>query len=192
MRKKLSFVTLRRFNHFLTLLVIGLALYMVLTPFMPEASWWVKHQAPLISRPATIALPTATPTQNTVVIPSIGLQEIIHEGATKATLHRGVWHRPGTSSPELGGNTVLAGHRFTYHDPAVFYNLNKVALNDPIVAYWKGQRYDYRVTEIRTVQPTAVEVEAPTKRPRLTLYTCTPLWTSNYRLVIIAEPKDES
>jgi LPXTG-site transpeptidase (sortase) family protein len=107
-------------------------------------------------------------------------------------LHFGVWHLPGTGNPATGGNTVLAGHRFTYHDPAVFYHLDKVKTGDPIIMYWNHKKYTYKVTTILTVPPTEVSVQAPTKEPLLTIYTCTPLWTSKYRLVLQAKPVEAS
>jgi sortase A len=160
----------------------------VLLPFVPALSWWVRHQAPIISKPATVHLTEKIPDDNELVIPTIGMQEVAHEGANKWTLHYGVWHIPHTGNPETGGNTVLAGHRFTYHDPAVFYHLDKVKVGDPIVMYWNHKKYSYKVRDILTVPPTAVEVAAPTKDPLLTIYTCTPLWSSKYRLVIQATP----
>lgn len=114
------------------------------------------------------------------------MQEQVYEGQTEAALRNGVWHRPKTSTPEKGSNTVLAGHRFTYSDPAVFYHLDKVKLHDEIILYWNKQKYIYQVTQIKEVSPTAIETENPTVRDTLTLYTCAPLWTSKNRMVVIA------
>jgi len=44
----------------------------------------------------------------------------------------------------------------------------------------------YTVDRIKQVTATAVEIEAPTARPTLTLYTCTPLWNPKDRLVVTA------
>jgi LPXTG-site transpeptidase (sortase) family protein len=187
-----AFLTLRRFNNALTALVIAFALYLILLPFVPALGWWIQHQAPLISKPPTVAAVEKIPDDNELVIPSIGLQQATHEGANKWTLHFGVWHLPGTGNPATGGNTVLAGHRFTYHDPAVFYHLDKVKTGDPIIMYWNHKKYTYKVTTILTVPPTEVSVQAPTKEPLLTIYTCTPLWTSKYRLVLQAKPVEAS
>jgi LPXTG-site transpeptidase (sortase) family protein len=44
--------------------------------------------------------------------------------------------------------------------------------------------------ESKIVDPSAVEIEAPTTQKQLTLYTCTPIWTAKERLVIIAKPTD--
>jgi LPXTG-site transpeptidase (sortase) family protein len=184
-----SYLTLRRFNNLLTAVVVLFALYIVLLPFFPALSWWVQHQAPIVSKPATVSLPEQIPADNTLVIPSLGMKQGVYDGPNKYTLRKGVWHRPQSSTPDKGSNTVFAGHRFTYHDPAVFYHLDKVKAGDPIVLYWNHKRYDYTVRDILTVKPTEIGVEAPTKDPLLTIYTCTPLWTSKFRLVIQAVPK---
>ena len=52
--------------------------------------------------------------------------------------------------------------------------------------------YRYKVESSRTVPDTAIQVEAPTKDARLTLYTCTPLWNPVNRLVVVAKPIMES
>lgn len=187
-----SFVSLRRTNHFLTVVVIGLALYIVALPLMPAASWWIKHEAPVVSKPPSVAVTAQIPDQNVLEISSIGLRETVFSGPTSTTLNKGVWHRPNSNSPDKGGNTVLAGHRFTYSDPAVFYHLDKVAEGAEVTLYWQQKKYNYRVDRIVTVPPTATEIEAPTDKPTLTIYTCTPLWSSKYRLALIASLQEQS
>lgn len=128
------------------------------------------------------------PTDSRLVIPKIALDQHIYEGTSPYLVNKGVWARPNTSTPPKGSNTVLVGHRFTYDGPATFYNLDKVAVGDPIVVYWRGKEYDYKVSETKVVPPTAIDVEAPTKDPQLTIYTCTPLWSAKNRLVVVAKP----
>jgi sortase A len=117
------------------------------------------------------------------------LQQQVYDGASSTTLRKGVWHRPKTSDPTKGSNTVMAGHRFTYKNPeGVFYNLDKIKVDDSIVLYWQGKKYTYKVVATFVVTPDRIDVEAPTKDPRLTLYTCTPLWNPKFRLIIQADP----
>lgn len=188
---------LRSCNHFLSLLAAGLALYILLMPFWPLLSLYLKKmssaQPPLINISATHpANHTDIPAANTLVIPKLYLSARINEGQTLAALRNGVWHRPGTGSPDSGGNTVIAGHRFTYSGQAVFYNLDKLAVGDRAVVFWRGREYDYQISEIKTVGPLASEIEAPTQQPVLTLYTCTPLWSAKNRLIIVANPVKNS
>ena len=191
---------LRFFNNFLTILVALLAVYIIVAPYLPQFEWWLKHDSPVktIVRPnPPVTAPTVSSGGNVgqqavkgdqLIVPALDMREVIHEGKNKWALHFGVWRLPHTSTPDKGGNTVLVGHRFTYAGPAVFYYLDKVVKNDPISLVWSGKVYNYRVEEIRIVPPSEISVEANTEAPQLTIYTCTPLWTSKMRLVIIAKP----
>jgi sortase A len=182
---------LRTINNVLTVVVVAFALYIIAMPFLPAFSWWARHEAPVISKPATVSLAT-TPKDNTLVIPNLGLQEVINEGAGIHTLHFGVWHLPDTSSPDKGGNMVMAGHRYTYSGSGVFYHLDLVKTGDPIVLYWQHKRYNYTVSKTEVVPPTEVSVQAPSSDAHLTIYTCTPMWTFKNRLVVIAVPVPEA
>lgn len=125
---------------------------------------------------------------NKLVVPSIGVDGVIYEGATVSTLNNGIWRRPNTSTPDKGGNTVLSAHRFLYETgPITFYHLDKVKMGDKIYVLWNNKRYEYQVFNISEVLPTQIEVEANTKDPIITLYTCTPLWTAEKRLVVKAK-----
>ncbi len=112
-------------------------------------------------------------------------------GPDARTLNKGPWLRPQGSTPDKGGNTVIAAHRFTYSDrEGDFYHLDKVRPGDEVGLFWKGVKYLYSVQAVKVVGPDAVEIEAPTDQPQLTLYTCTPLWLPKDRLVIIATPQE--
>lgn len=189
-QKFVQLLSLRNLNKLLIASIVVICLYVIVLPYIPQVTYIAKDtfnvRPPLVSA-GTNAATSSYPTDNTVVIPAINLQTQVYDGAYTNTLNKGVWHRPGTSSPDKGGNTVLAGHRFTYSDPAVFYHLDKLNLGDEIIMYWNKQKYVYKVAGIKEVSPTAIEVEDPTDKPRLTLYTCAPLWTSKYRLVITAD-----
>ncbi len=186
-----SRITLRRFNNLLTLIVVLLAAHIAVTPFLPTLEWWSKHEAPIISAQPSVATPKPAdpnaPKENTLIIPSIALQEVIHEGPDISTLRQGVWKLPKSSAPDKNSNTVLVGHRFTYAGAAVFYNLDKVRTGDTMHVYWKSKRYEYKVDTIKVVPPNEISVEAPSKEPMLTVYTCTPLWSFKERLVIQAK-----
>lgn len=126
-----------------------------------------------------------------VLIPSIGVDMDVVEGKTDDALDEGAWIRPNGSKPNLGSNTIITAHRFSYLDGGrSFYNLDKVKNGDEVIVYWKGDRYRYIVNGSQIVKPNAVQVENPTSTPLLTLYTCTPLWTAANRLVITAVPDE--
>jgi sortase A len=116
------------------------------------------------------------------------LDEPVFEGKTQATLSKGLWRRPHGSTPAKENNTVIVGHRLTYTNPrGSLYHLDKVRAGDSIGVTWDNKKYLYTVVEIKVVKADETAVEAPTDTPRLTIYTCTPLWLPKDRLVVVAE-----
>lgn len=179
-------VWLRRINRLLFAAIIIINGYVVLAPLWPNITYRVKAAT---TKPLDEAsFDTLDRTTNHLVIPALRLDKPIYEGPSADALNKGIWHEPAGSTPDKGSNTVLSGHRWLYNNPAsaVFYNLDKIRMGDTIVAVWDKKIYVYRVAEIKTVPPTAVEIEDPSIDNHLTLYTCTPLWTATDRLVIVS------
>lgn len=192
-------MNLKRINSALLVLIILVNAYILVAPAVPGLlfSWHnrggtkkaqltqVIHKAPVVSN---------TPAQpNHLVIPSMLLDNgPIFEGSDSFDLlNKGVWHVAGTSSPDKGGNTVLAGHRFSYTGPrGIFYFLNKVKVGDEIGLWWSNKKYLYKVQTIHEVPPTDLSIEASTTTPQITLFTCTPLWHPTNRLVVTATLED--
>lgn len=190
--------SLRRINTGLLMLILVINAYVVLAPTLPQLQFWLaskgetKQQLTALvenknsSNKEDVAKDIHANT-NHLVVPSMHLNELVHGGDSESALNKGIWRRPLSSTPDQGGNTVLVAHRFTYTNPkGTFYYLDKVQLGDAIALFWEGKKYIYTVTGTKTVAATQIEVEAPTKDSRLTLYTCTPLWLPKDRLVITA------
>lgn len=175
-------------NRGLLLLIILLNGYVIVTPFLPQVTYRVGQ---VFSEPIRVETPEQraeiSRDSDHVVIPKIGLDQKIWFGDNPWLVNKGVWHIPKSSVPGEGSNTVLVGHRFTYKDPAVFYHLDKVETGDTIIVVYDGKLYNYMVKETKIVNPEDVYVEDPTEDEQLTLYTCHPLWSTNHRLVVIAE-----
>ena len=185
-----------RLNDALTVLVILLGFYLVITPLWPQIYFWFKKEPSLnsylYSEDNTNNNSTDNKTEdelngNKLVIPQMKLMADINEGSGINTLSKGAWRRPNTSSPDKGGNTVIVGHRFVYSSTAIFYHLDKLKINDEFIASWDGKIYKYRVRETKVVTPDKIQIESNTEEPILTLYTCTPMWTSRDRLVVISD-----
>lgn len=113
-----------------------------------------------------------------------------------AAMQKGVAHFaiPGANShPGEIGNTVLSGHSSNdLFDPGdykfIFAQLDKLEIGDTIYANYQGKRYTYVVTKKQVVAPTDVSALIyPTNKPIMTLITCTPLGTSQNRLLVTAE-----
>lgn len=192
---------LRSINRFLSWSVGLLAVYILVAPLSPiitsSVSSWLdstngyRYQSVLaVSQQQKVkTLPTPPVGENVLVIPKIGVSTPILEGNSAAILNQGIWRRPRSGTPETGGNTVLTGHRYLYTDgPNTFYFLDRLGVGDRFLIFWQGQEYDYEVEDVRVVPPERVEIERNTKEDIVTLYTCTPLWTSKNRLVVRAHP----
>ncbi len=197
----------RRANHALLAAIILINGYIVAIPLLPNVTyWWQQHHGNkqqelsqrLNSSPdKTTDTPKdaafhAGPGADGLIIPKMLLDTPLVEGPMKDSfnlLNKGAWRLPISTSPDEGGNTVIAGHRFSYTGPrGVFYYLNKLQPGDDIGLWYHGTLYRYAVQSSRTVKATEVSVQQPTADTRLTLYTCTPLWNPVDRLVIVAKP----
>lgn len=186
-------MTLRTFNNILSFVILALVAWVLLSPFIANVTlWWEKqtdrnhgyvYKSDTVSGDANKQLKDI-PKDNRLVIPSIQFDAGIFEGSTPKVLNEGPWRRPGTSDPTRGGNTVIAAHRLNFGGVANFYNLDKIKKDDSLIVYWQGKEYDYKVDQIDTVSPLNIDVEKNTSDPILTLYTCTPLWSSSERLVV--------
>jgi len=184
----------------MAVLLLIVSLYLVVAPFVPELQFRVKKL--LMRNEENAGLERLmqieendggegeieVPDENRLVIPAIDVDVKIVEGYSDEVLTLGAWRRPNSSTPDAGGNTVITGHRFHYLPPnnKTFYNLDKLGKGDKLVVFWKKGRYVYTVSEIFEVTPDQVEIESNTEESVLTLYTCTPLWTSSKRLVVRA------
>lgn len=190
-------MSLRKFNNCLSALVILLGLYIALSPFLPQIAYLLRDKSPNVSAPYSGSLAESvgstataqTPTDNRIVIPGIQLDEPIIESNTINSIQDGgTWRRPNSKTPNIDGNTVIVGHRFLGSNVSTFYHLDKLKVGQKMAVYWEGTEILYEVTEVKIVDATALEIEAPSKEKKLTLYTCHPIWTAKQRLVVIAKP----
>lgn len=101
---------------------------------------------------------------------------------------------PGADShPGQNGNTVLSGHSSndwidSGEEKYIFARLDKLTKGDTIYANYKGTRYTYSVTDTAIVTPKQLDaLDRGNDKPILTLITCTPLGTSEKRLLVFAE-----
>ncbi len=125
----------------------------------------------------------------TLFIDSISIEGKIYQGESSKTIDVGFWHFPHSKFPGQKGNAVIIGHRFQYLPPAknTFFNLDKIAIGDEIVIKHKEGDWKYVVTETKVVDDNDLSVVRDSDDYRLTLITCTPLWTSEQRFVVIAK-----
>ncbi|MFD5537225.1 class E sortase [Streptomyces sp. NPDC127079] len=133
-----------------------------------------------------------------LVIPRLGLRVPIAEGVSKPkVLNQGyVGHYPGTQQPGQAGNFALAGHRNTHGEP--FRHLPRLRREDTIEVETAAGTYTYVVDQILpqtssldsgVVRPVPRSIVKPSYGYRepgyyITLTTCTPEFTSRYRMVV--------
>ncbi|MGW6059871.1 class E sortase [Streptomyces sp. NPDC055189] len=152
------------------------------------------------SRPQSAAAPAPRWDQAYAVlrIPRIGIRVPVAEGVSKsAVLNKGyVGHYPRTAQPGQGGNFALAGHRNTHGEP--FRRIDRLGGGDEMVVETKKAVYTYVVDKvlaqtsardsgvIRAVPRSLVKSGHGYSSPGyyITLTTCTPEYTSKYRLIV--------
>ncbi|MFD4597900.1 class E sortase [Streptomyces sp. NPDC058464] len=133
-----------------------------------------------------------------LVVPRLGLRVPIAEGVSKPKVlnHGYVGHYPGTQQPGQAGNFALAGHRNTHGEP--FRYLPRLRRGDTIEVETEAATYTYAVDQIlpqtssrdsgvvRAVPRSIVKPSYGYKEPGyyITLTTCTPEFTSRYRMVV--------
>lgn len=125
----------------------------------------------------------------TLILENVLIEGKVFQGISSKTMDTGFWHFPLSKYPGQKGNAVIIGHRFFNLPPAkdTFFNLDKVKIGDKIILKHSEGEWEYIVTEIRIVNDNDLSILKDTDDYRLTLVTCTPLWTSEKRLVIISK-----
>lgn len=166
------------------------ALIILLYPWVPEVQYQISWIERVQKPPTETGSASDSDEINRLIIPKIGVDTAIIEGKNESALNQGAWRIPSSSTPDQGSNTVITGHRFRYLPPnnTTFYLLDKLKAGDEIMVVWKRKSYSYAVSEMRVVESTETSIQDQTKDSRLTLFTCTPLFSTAKRLVVVARP----
>lgn len=131
-------------------------------------------------------------------IPRLGVVAPVAQGVGKrGVLDKGyVGHYPGTAQPGEAGNFAVAGHRNTHGEP--FRHINRLRGGDEVRVETREGVYVY-VIDISPAQTSSRDTGVIAPVPRslvkpsagysepgyyLTLTTCTPEFSSKYRLVV--------
>ncbi|WP_328871655.1 class E sortase [Streptomyces sp. NBC_00287] len=164
----------------------------------PEAAPSEASQATQPPAPQRQPTPDWSHAYAILTIPALDLRVPVAEGISKTgVLNKGyVGHYPDTQQPGRPGNFAIAGHRNTHGEP--FRRLDRLGDGDEIVVETKAAVYTYAVDQtlaqtsahdtgvIRPVPRSLVHPGRGYREPGyyLTLTTCTPEYTSRYRLVV--------
>ena len=124
-----------------------------------------------------------------IIINSIDAEGLVYEGTDSHTMNKGFWHFPSSNLPGQKGNMVVIGHRYAKLPPNkdTFFNLDKVKVGDKIEVVQNDNQFTYIVTETKVVEKNDISVLQDCSDYRITLITCSPLWTSKQRLVIVGK-----
>ena len=104
-----------------------------------------------------------------LLIPRLGLDEIVLEGVDGDELNAGPGHLPGSAFPGERGNAIISAHRDRH-----FARLGEIHMGDTVVTESGAHRARWIVIARRVI-----DADAPalfrTKDPTLTLTTCWPI-----------------
>ena len=129
----------------------------------------------------------------TVYVPAMDIELPIYVGATSRNLLKGAAYVSQTSFPIGGKNTnsVICGHR-GYNGSKYFRDIEKMQVGDHVYINNLWQTLVYQVTEIKLVNPNAVEeIKIQEGKDMVTLMTCHPYIGHKYRYLIYCERTGE-
>nr|WP_030250192.1 class E sortase [Streptomyces violens] len=167
---------------------------------LPSPSMRSEHRTVIEESPSGSPSPGPRPDLAYAVlrIPRLGVTAPVAEGVDKGgVLDKGyVGHYPRTAQPGRAGNVALAGHRNTHGEP--FRRLDRLRPGDTVRIDTADARYTYLVertlpqttpgdgTVLARIPYSSVHPGHRYTEPGyyLTLTTCTPEYTSTYRLVV--------
>jgi sortase A len=143
------------------------------------------HLQPMVQSLASIPVPTAAPNQAIrIQIPALEVDAPVVQGDGWEQLKKGVGQNIGSANPGQNGNVVLSAHNDVYGE--LFRFLDKLQPGDQVIVYTQQRQYTYVVDRTTIVEPTAVEVMAPTENPTVTLISCYPYLINKQRIVVFA------
>jgi sortase A len=142
-----------------------------------------EHLRPLVQSLAEVPIPTQGPEQAIrIQIPSINVDAPIVQGDGWEQLKKGVGQHIGSVNPGQEGNLVLTAHNDVFGE--IFRYLDELKKGDQIIVYTNQRAYTYVITGSEIVEPTQVEVMAPTSQETITLISCYPYRVDNKRIAV--------
>lgn len=172
-------------QHMMTCLLAAVTLLILMSP----------NTVPLLAQIDDCLACISIPTLQIASAPVVEAY-ITPDGTTwdVSQLHMTVGHMQRTAWFGEGGNIRLGAHSIGIDgDADIFYNLNSLQIGADIFVETASALYTYRVTEIRRVHQTEIDILLATPTERLTMFTCVPdsynSTTGQYvdRFVVIAE-----
>lgn len=142
-----------------------------------------EHLRPLVQSLGNIPVPTPGPEHaRNIQIDALDIYATIVQGDGWEQLKKGVGQHIGSANPGENGNIVLTAHNDVFG--SIFRYLDRLKPGDEVVVYTSHKAYTYTITGTEIVEPTQVEVMAPTEDPTITLISCYPYMINNKRIVV--------
>lgn len=128
-----------------------------------------------------------------VSVPKIGLDSV-NTLVYSEHFEENLAHLPGSALPGEKGNAFITGHSMLPNfapkgSTAFFAKLPSVKKGDDIIVDALGQRYVYKVTELKIVDPKDISVIMPpdSNGRYISLMTCVPPGFNTHRLVVVGK-----
>lgn len=151
----------------------------------PNESEIPEHLKPLVQSLAQIPVPTSSPQQAIrIQIPAIDVDSPIVQGDGWEQLKKGVGQHIGTPNPDENGNIVLSAHNDIFGE--IFRDLDRLKTGDEIILLTSASTYTYNVKNSQIIEPTQIEVMAPSQDKMVTLISCYPYMVDNKRIAVTA------
>lgn len=151
----------------------------------PNTAEIPENLRPIFFTAQALPVPTSAPHQALrIQIPAIDVDAPVVQGDSWEQLKKGVAQHLGTPNPGETGNIVLSGHNDVFGE--VFRDLDRLQPGDQVIVLTSERRYVYVITGTQLVEPTAVEVMAPTQDQRVTLISCHPYLVDVHRIIVTA------
>lgn len=143
------------------------------------------HLRPMVQSLKDLPIPPSRPEQAIrIQIPALNVDAPIVQGDGWEQLKKGVAQHLGSANPGEIGNMVLSGHNDVYGE--IFRYLDQLQPGDEITVFTQKRQYTYIVSGTVIVEPTQVEVMAPTSDPTTTLISCYPYLIDTQRIAVFA------
>ncbi|MCU0511919.1 MAG: sortase [Anaerolineae bacterium] len=143
----------------------------------------------LVSVPLDYQRPAPTlETARRIVIPEIGVDQVIVQGTDEEALQLGVGQLLNGVTPGTSGNLVLAAHNDVYGK--IFRYLDELQPGMLFEVHTEQKIYTYIITGTSIVDPDDVHVMDDQGRPTATLISCYPYQVNNKRIVVFADRVD--
>lgn len=120
-----------------------------------------------------------------LLIPKISVDIAVLGGTDPAHLEQAPGHWEETPVPGQGGHVVISGHRSTFGSP--FLRLDELNAGDLIELVLPYGVFRYEVTGTVIVEPDQTDIVASRGVEELSLATCHPPGSGEYRMVVRAK-----